>query len=85
MCTTMMAFVRGVTAASIFAGSMHHVSGSTSTSTGRAPARITTLAVTTMVKSGMITSSPGPTPSTSSARCSPVVPLLHAIPCLTLQ
>src|SRR5256712_445478 len=85
MCTTMIAFVRGVMAASIFAGSMHHVSGSTSTSTGLAPAMITTLAVTMMVKSGMITSSPAPTPIVSSAMWSPTVPLAQATPWVTLQ
>ena len=36
----MMAFVRGVIAASTASGSMHHVSGRTSTITGSAPAAI---------------------------------------------
>jgi hypothetical protein len=74
-----------VIAASILAGSMHQVSGSTSTSTGRAPASMTTLAETMMLKSGMMSSSPGPTPSTSIAMYVPVVPLEQAIPCATPQ
>ena len=76
----MMAFVRGVTAASMSAGSMQAVSRSTSTSTGLAPVNTITLAVTTIVKSGMMTSSPGPMPSTSSAMCRPVVPFEQAMP-----
>ena len=38
----------------------------------------TAFAVATNVRSGMITSSPGPKPSAASARCNPVVPLLTA-------
>ena len=57
----MMALVRGVTAASILAGSMLKVSGSMSTKTGLAPRRWMTPAVAKKVKGEVMTSSPGPT------------------------
>ena len=50
------------------------VAGSTSTSTGRAPASATTFAVAGNVYAGTITSSPGPIPSASTARWSAAVP-----------
>ena len=56
----MIAFVRGVTAASIRAGSMSSVSGSTSTNTGTAPIISAALAVAMNVYGGTMTSSPGP-------------------------
>ena len=80
MCTTMIALVRGVMASSIRAGSMHHVSRSTSTGTGVAPVSATTFAETIKVKVGMRTSSPGPMFRDSNARCNAAVPLLHATP-----
>ena len=76
----MIAFVLGVIFSSSFVGSIHQVWGSTSTKTGRAPARITTLALTMSVKSGMITSSPSPMPKATKPKCSAPVPLLQAIP-----
>src|SRR5690606_27066054 len=69
----MIAFVRGETAASTAAGSMHSVSGRTSTRTGRAPTCSTTFAVAAKVSVGTITSSPGPTPSATSATWRPAV------------
>ena len=59
-CTGMIARVRGVMAASSACGSMLRVSSSTSTNTGFAPTRITTLALAANVIAGTITSSPGP-------------------------
>ena len=53
---------------------MFIVSGSTSTSTGRSPASATTFAVAGNVYAGTITSSPGSSPSASTARCSAAVP-----------
>ena len=66
----MMARVRGVTAASTAAGSRQSVASSTSTKTGRAPARTITLAVAGQVSGVVMTSSPSPspTPSARSAR-----------------
>ena len=58
-CTGMMPFVRGVMAASSFAGSMFRVLGSMSTSTGTPPCRTTVLSVLTQVSEVVITSSPG--------------------------
>jgi hypothetical protein len=74
----MMAFVRGVIAAAMSAGSIVYVCGSISTSTARAPVYWTAATVATNVKGTVITSSPGPTPAASSARCRPLVPELTA-------
>ena len=82
MCTTMMARVRSVILASICATSMFQVSGSLSTSTGFAPARTICAMHETIVNAGMITSSPGPIPSASTAASSAAVPLHTAMPCL---
>ena len=46
--------------------------------TGSAPTYRTALTLATKVRAGTITSSPGPTPAASSARCSAAVPLLTA-------
>ena len=70
----MTARVRGVTAAATAAGSTRNVSGSTSTSTARAPQSSTTFAVAGKVYAGTMTSSPGPISSASSARWSAAVP-----------
>ena len=51
-------------------------SGSTSTSTGRAPAYSIAAIVATKVNGTVMTSSPGPTPAPRSARWSALVPLL---------
>ncbi len=58
-CTGMMPFVRGVMAASSFAGSRLSVTGSMSTSTGTPPCSTTVLRVLTQVSEVVITSSPG--------------------------
>src|SRR5947209_6510473 len=68
-----MTRVRGVTAVSTAAGSMFSVSGSTSTSTGRAPTCSITFTDAVKVSGVVITSSPGPTPSVARAVCSPAV------------
>src|SRR6202162_5070862 len=81
MCTAMIARARGVIFSSIFPGSRHHVLPSTSTSTGFAPARRTVFAETIRVKSGMMTSSPGPIPRATSDRWSAAVPLEQATAC----
>ena len=77
----MTAFVRGVTAARASSGSMLRSSSFTSTKTGVAPAWTITFAVAGHVIGVVITSSPGPTPSASSDRCSAAVPLESAIAC----
>ena len=76
----MIAFVRGVTAASIWAGSMSSVSNSTSTNTGTAPIMSAALAVAMNVYGGTITSSPAPMPSALRATDSAIVPLTQAMP-----
>ena len=77
----MSALVRAVIDSSSRAGSMLKVSSSMSTKTGRAPCISTTFAVATHVKDGTITSSPGPMPSATSARCSAVVHDVVATAC----
>ena len=62
------AFVRGVMLFSSARASRLSVSGSQSTNVGRAPMCSTTAAVAVKVMGLVITSSPGPTPSASSAR-----------------
>ena len=73
--------MRGVTAASRSATVGLRVSGSTSQKTERAPERATALAAPTKLIEGMRTSSPGPTPSSSTARNSPEVAELTKIIC----
>ena len=80
-CTATIAFVLGVTR--MRSGSTFIVDGSTSTSTGRAPTSATTFAVAGNVYAGTITSSPGPIPSASAARCSAAVPDDTATACST--
>ena len=72
----MMARVRAVTAARMRWGSRVRVSGSTSTSTGRAPTYVMAQQVAMKVWAVVITSSPGPTPQARSARWSAAVPEL---------
>ena len=72
----MMALVRGVNAAAMASGSMFNVSGCTSQNTGLAPVWTITLAVDANVMGVVITSSPAPTPSATSARCRAAVQLL---------
>src|SRR3954466_11383332 len=69
----MITLVRGVIAALISAGSMLNVRGSISTNTGVAPQYRTALAVAMNEWLTVITSSPAPTPTASSAKCSAVV------------
>ena len=71
--TGMIAFVFGVIAASISSGVVLYVFGSMSTKTGLAPACRIAFAEAMNVNDGQITSSPGPTPAATSARCSAVV------------
>src|ERR1044072_2638835 len=58
-CTGIIAFVLGVMAFSIAAGSMQNVLGSTSTNTGVKRNKAITSVVAIKVKEGVITSSPG--------------------------
>ena len=76
----MIARVRGVIAASTRSGSMHHVSGVTSTMTGRAPAAIGAYAVAANVRAGTITSSPHPTSSALHATSIVTVPFIIKTP-----
>ncbi len=78
----MIAFVRGVTAASTFFGSRVRVSSSTSTRTGAAPVCDIASVVAMNVFVAVITSSPRPIPSTWRARWSADVPLLAPTACL---
>ncbi len=82
-CTGMMAFVRVVMAGRICRTSTLYVARSMSTNTGVAPASSTTLAVAGKVKSGRITSSPGPMPRARRVRCNAAVPELTATACRT--
>src|SRR5689334_61488 len=70
----MIAFVRGVIAASTCAGSMLSVSGSMSTKTGVAPTSRMVLPVAAKLNGVVITSSPAPMPCANSATCSAAVP-----------
>ena len=54
-----------------------------STNTGMALWWSTAPALAQKVKAGTITSSPGPTPSPATHRCSAAVPLLTGIQCFT--
>src|SRR5574341_879077 len=80
-CTGRIAFVRGVIARSIRAGSMLNVSRSTSTKTGRAPVWMTAFAVAQKVIGVVMTSWPGPTPETTMERWSAAVHEFRAIAC----
>ena len=66
--------MRGVIASSTRFGSMLYVSGSMSTKTGLAPISDIGPAVAINVWAVVMTSSPGPTPTASSARCNAAVP-----------
>ena len=68
-CVGSSSLVRGVTAAVACEKSMLREARFTSTKTHVAPARSTMLPVTKKLCAGTITSSPGPTPSISSATC----------------
>src|SRR5712691_4195685 len=73
-----MHLVRGDSAASACAGSMVSVAGSTSTSTGTAPACTMAAIVGAQVLPAVTTSSPGPTPRASNASHRASVPLATA-------
>ena len=70
----MIAFVLGVIAASIFAGSILKVSGSISAKTGVAPTIPIASVVATKVNAVVITSSPFPISKALKAKCSASVP-----------
>jgi len=78
-CTGMMAFVRELTRRAASPTSRLKVNGSMSQKTVFAPAYSTALAVDSHVKAGTITSSPGPTPAASAAKCSAAVQELTAV------
>ena len=71
----MMAFVFGVMTFSMLSADISKVSGSLSAKTGTAPQSTTGIEVEDMVNAGTITSSPGCTPTASSATWSVAVPL----------
>ncbi len=83
--TGMIARVRSVIAAAAAAGSMHRLSGSTSTKIGTALMSTTAPAVVTQVRPGTITSSPACTPAASSATRSETVPFITQTPCAAVQ
>ncbi len=70
----MTARVRGVIARSVAARSRVYVTGSMSTKTGVAPAIMIVVAEATNENAGVMTSSPGPTPSAVNASRSASVP-----------
>ena len=80
-----MAFVFSVNTRSILETSIVHVPSSTSTNTGVAPHWEIASVVAMKVLGTVITSSFGPTPHATSARCSAVVPELAPIPYFALQ
>ena len=80
-CTGRIARVRGVIAASTWSGSIVHLSASTSTNTGSAPAATAAYGVAANVSAGTITSSPQPMPSALSATSMVTVPLAITTPC----
>ncbi len=83
MWTTTMALVRSVISDFTESGSRQWVSGVTSAKTGRAPRYTTGLAEPMKVWAGTMTSSPGPTSRTCSARCTAAVPVDTATACST--
>ena len=70
----MIAFVRGVTSPATRSGSTFRSVSRTSAKTGVAPVWTMTFAVAGHVIGVVITSSPGPIPSATSARCMAAVP-----------
>ena len=76
--TGRMALVRSVTRAATAAGSMFKVTGSTSASTGVAPAWMMALTVAQNVSGVVMTSSPGRSPAASRLRCRAAVQELSA-------
>ena len=82
-CTGIMARVRGVIAASTAARDKFIVPGSQSASTGVAPLCRIAFTVAQNVSGVVITSSPGPRPATTQAKCSPAVQEFTAVTCST--
>src|SRR5262245_21690486 len=79
--TGTIAFVLSVISSGTRSGSIFRSESRTSAKTGVAPAWTITLAVAGQVIGVVITSSPGPTPTASSARCSAAVPEATASTC----
>src|SRR3954451_12827182 len=78
----MIAFVRSVTRSATDTGSMFSVSSWMSAKTGVAPVWTITFAVAGQVIEVVITSSPGPIPSATRARCIAAVPEATASACV---
>jgi hypothetical protein len=74
-----------VSACSTSSAVISPVTGSTSMTRGRAPARLTASAVAMNVLAGMMTSSPAPMPSARSERASASVPEPTPIACSVSQ
>ncbi len=84
-CTGMIALVRGVIAASTAVGSIVKVLRvDVDEHRRRARCSRSPTTVATNVNGTVMTSSPGPTPAASSARCSALVPVLTPMPCVGL-
>ncbi len=79
-CTSITARVRDVSIGSTVSGVRFPVSTSTSANTGAAPTYRTAFAVAMNENDGTMTSSPGPIPHATNARCSAVVQELTATP-----
>src|SRR5690348_13330030 len=80
-CTGRIACVRGVMAASIAAGSMHCVAGSTSVNTGVSPAWMIAFTDAQNVMGVVMTSAPGSSPAATMLTCSAAVQELTAATC----
>ena len=76
-----MALVRGVTSSRARSRSIASVVSSQSQNTMSAPTQLMAWKSAEQLNDDTITSSPGPTPATSSARCRPAVPVLTAATC----
>jgi hypothetical protein len=79
--TGRIAFVRSVMLALTWPASMFIVTGSTSTSTGVAPAWMIAFTVAQKVSAVVMTSSPGLSPAATMLRCSAAVQELTATAC----
>ena len=83
-CTGIIAFVRGVIAASMFFGSIFR-SSATSTKTGVAPTKAILDAEATNEFGAVMTSSPAPISMARSTRCKPQVPFATPVAYLAPQ
>src|SRR5450756_108752 len=79
----MIALVRSVILARTSSGSICHVSAQESTKTGVAPAYLIAFTDAMYVSVGTMTSSPGPIPRATSAKCKATVPFETAVAYLT--